>query len=128
MDVERIPRRTTVVRVDLGDAPTDHYWMILRRPHPELCTKGTGYVEDIICRTDAATLVDLHLRRTTFADAMRQGRLHLDGPTDLIRQFPTWFRSSPFADFVPKRERVGRRFSPSSDAQVPERGADSIAQ
>ena len=27
------------------------------------------------CRTDAATLVDLHLRRTTYAEALRSGRL-----------------------------------------------------
>ncbi len=103
VDVERIPQRTIVVRFDLRDRPTDHYWMILRRPNPELCTKGSGYIEDLICHTDAATLVDLHLRRTTFDDAKRSGRLELDGPRDLATQFPTWFRSSPFADFVPKQ-------------------------
>ena len=103
VDVDRMPDRTTTVRFALRDRPGESYWMILRRPRPELCTRGTGYIEDIVCRTDAATLVDLHLRRTTFADAMRDDLLHLDGPTDLVRQFSTWFRNSPFADFVPDR-------------------------
>ena len=48
-------------------------------------------------------------------------RRTLSAGSDLVPQ-------QPFADFVPKPESVGRRFSPGVDAPVPERGADSIAQ
>jgi len=100
VDVQRIPDHTTVVRFDLTDRPAAHYWLILRQPQPELCTNNVGYVEDIVCRTEGACLVDLHLKRITYSDAIRTGRLTLDGSATLIRQFPTWFRTSPFADFV----------------------------
>jgi DNA-binding HxlR family transcriptional regulator len=102
VDVDKIPESTTVVRFALSDRQGEGYWLILRRPRPEFCTKGTGYVEDLVCRTDTTTLVDLHLRRTTYAQAVRSGRLALDGPPRLTRAFSIWFRASPFADYLPQ--------------------------
>jgi len=103
VDVDRIPTGTTTVRFRLDDCPADSYWMLLRRPTPELCTRGAGYVEDLLCRTDGRTLVDLHLRRTGYGEVLRSGRLRLDGPPPLVREFQTWFRTSPFAEYLPDR-------------------------
>ena len=100
VDHDTIPAGTTVVRFALADQPADH-WMLLRRPVSELCSRGSGYVEDLVVRTDATTLVDLHLTRLSYADAVRHGRVTLEGPRDLVRGFRTWFRTSPFAPFVP---------------------------
>lgn len=116
VDVSRLPERTVVVRFDMRDRPTDRYWLILRRPHPELCTKGLGYVEDLVARTDSACLVDIHLTRTSYTEAVRDGRLVLDGPTPLARAFTTWIRRSPFAAMTPgtAAERHSGGESPSS--------------
>lgn len=103
MDIDQIPEGTTTVRFKLAGNPADSYWMLLRRPHPELCTRGSGYVEDLVCQTDSRTLVDLHLRRTTYEAALRSGRVRLDGPPALTRKFPTWFRTSPFAEYLPEQ-------------------------
>jgi DNA-binding HxlR family transcriptional regulator len=100
-DVDQIPEGTTTVRFRLSDHPTSDYWLLLRRPTPELCTRSFGYVEDLVCHTDGRTLVDLHLRRTTYTAALRAGRLRLDGPPSLARKFRTWFKTSPFADYLP---------------------------
>ena len=43
----------------------------------------------------------IHLTRTSYADAVRSGRLVLDGPRSLARAFPTWIRPSPFAAATP---------------------------
>ena len=94
----------------LRDAP-DRYWMILRRPHPELCTRGLGYVEDLVACTDSAALVDIHLQRTTYAEAVRGGRLTLAGPPRLARDVLSWFRPSPFAPYLPEQ---GRQASPTT--------------
>lgn len=101
VDVECLPRGTTTVRVRLADEPAKAYWMLLRRPQAELCTRSGGLVEDLVCETDARTLVDLHLRRLSYPLAVRAGRLRLDGPQDLQRGFAQWFRTSPFAGHVP---------------------------
>jgi len=102
VDLERVPEGTTVVRIDLAD-DAGHYWIVLRQTHAELCTRSAGYVEDIVVHTDTATLVDLHLERLSYADALKGGRLRLDGPPGLTREFRSWFRTSPFAAFVPTR-------------------------
>lgn len=101
VDVGKLPDRTVVVRFDMRDDPAARYWMVLRRPASELCTRPPGYVEDIIARTDSACLIDIHLRRTTYRAALRDERLALDGPPALIRAFLTWIRPSPYADIVP---------------------------
>jgi DNA-binding HxlR family transcriptional regulator len=101
IDVDRIPARTTVVRFELSDRPAEGYWLILRHPQPELCTRPSGYSEDLVCRTDSNTLVDLHLKRLTYPAAIRADRLELLGPPHLSRQFRSWFRTSPFAAFIP---------------------------
>ena len=100
-----------MLRFALADEPDDH-WMLLRRPVSELCTRSSGHVEDLVVRTDAATLVDLHLARIAYADAVRRGRLTVEGPRDLARGFRGWFRSSPFASFV--ADGSARRIRPSA--------------
>lgn len=62
-------------------------------------------VEDIIARTDAACLIDIHLKRTSYQEALRSGRLCLEGPRQLTEAFLTWVRPSPYADIVPARPR-----------------------
>ena len=47
--------------------------------------------------TDAETLASWNLRRLSFADAVHEGRIDVEGPPALVRAFPTWFRASPFA-------------------------------
>jgi len=125
VDVARLPDRTVVVRFDLGGGP-DRYWLILRRPQPELCSRGLGYVEDLVVRTDAACLVDIHLTRTSYARAARSGRLALDGPPGLAHDFFTWIRPSPFAPFAADGQPAARRrrpprtiSSPSSSSRAP---------
>jgi DNA-binding HxlR family transcriptional regulator len=103
VDVDQIPDGTTTVRFQLSDHPASSYWMLLRRPRPELCTRSAGYLEDLVCQTDGRTLVDLHLRRSTYTAALRSGRLTLEGPPSLARKFRTWFKTSPFADYLSER-------------------------
>lgn len=101
VDVDALPTGTTTVRVRLSDHPAQSYWMLLRRPQPELCTRSVGLVEDLLCDTDSSTLVDLHLHRLTYPRAVRAGRLRFEGAPALQRGFAHWFRASPFADYVP---------------------------
>ncbi len=103
VDVDRLPDRTVVVRFELRDHPADSYWMLLRRPAAELCTRGGGYAEDLVVRTDSATLIDIHLKRTSYRAALRADRLSVSGPRHLAAEFLTWIRPSPWAEVVPAR-------------------------
>jgi DNA-binding HxlR family transcriptional regulator len=101
VDLDKIPDGTTAIRFELRDRPAEQHWLLLRRPQPELCSRSSGYAEDLVCRTDAKTLVDLHLTQLTYPRAIRTGRVELTGPPQLCKAFPGWFRSSPFAAYVP---------------------------
>jgi hypothetical protein len=57
----------------------------------------------IIARTDAACLIDIHLKRISYQQALQRGRLSLEGPRQLTEAFMTWVRPSPYADIVPAR-------------------------
>jgi DNA-binding HxlR family transcriptional regulator len=118
VDVDRIPAHTTVVRFELRDRPSAGYWLILRRPQPELCTHPSGYAEDMVCRTDSATLIDLHLKRLGYPAAIREGRIDLIGPPRLTRQFRSWFRTSPFADFIPAEPAISSKPQTTRTAHV----------
>jgi hypothetical protein len=44
------------------------------------------------------------LVRLAVDEALRSGRLSLEGPPQLTAAFTTWIRPSPYADVVPARE------------------------
>lgn len=100
VDPARIPRGRIVIRFDMTGRPKRRFWMIIQK-HPEVCTTAPGFVEDLIVKTDARCLVDLNLRRTTAKQARDEGRLIVEGPPGLTRQFATWFMPSPFAHVAP---------------------------
>jgi len=43
------------------------------------------------------------LKRISYEQALRSGRLCLAGPPQLTAAFTTWIRPSPYADIVPAR-------------------------
>jgi len=68
--------------------------------HPEPAQR----LPDIIARTDAACLIDIHLKRISYTEALSSGRLSLEGPPQLTAAFTTWIRPSPYAEIVPARQ------------------------
>lgn len=101
VDLGRLPRRGLVVRFDLADRPADHFWMLLRPPSPEVCSSHPGGTEDLVVETDAETLARWHLRHVTYADAVADGRLRIEGSDRERRQFLRALRPSPFARSSP---------------------------
>ena len=74
VDPGLLPGRTVVVRLELMDRPDESYWLLLHKPTRELCTKGIGYVEDVIARTDAGCLIDIHLPELDPTQPLRRRR------------------------------------------------------
>lgn len=106
-ETANLPRGRVVIRFDMKDRSKKRFWMILREP-PEVCSTAPGFPEDLIVKTDSRCLVDLHLRRITVARAKGEGRLVIEGPAALVRQFPRWFRPSPFAHIAPDQTSLMR--------------------
>jgi DNA-binding HxlR family transcriptional regulator len=97
VDLEKVPNKGLVARVDLDDRPKEHFWMLLKRPYAEICSTQPGRSEDLIVRTDSETLARWHLRHITYDEAVRSGRLVIQGPRESQDAFVGCIRSSPYA-------------------------------
>lgn len=101
VDGTALPEVGIVVRVELiGDAPT-RFWLLLRPTSSELCGTYLGWPEDLVLRTDAATLAHWHLRHLSYEDAVRTGMLELIGSPAVTKAFLRALRPSPYATTQP---------------------------
>lgn len=106
VDVERLPERRIVARFDLRDRPKERFWLVLQRPDVELCRKHPGFDEDLIVTAETEWLARWHMGRISLADAIREGRIAVDGPPALVRVFRTMGGVSPFGKIRPATKRV----------------------
>ncbi|GAC1612036.1 MAG: winged helix-turn-helix transcriptional regulator [Mycobacteriales bacterium] len=98
VNLDKVPTAGVTVRVvmRLPDA-SRQYWMLLTAPRAEVCTSSMGRVEDLVLTAEAETLAYINLQRLSFGQALRTGRITLDGSPSLVRAFPGWLRGSPYA-------------------------------
>jgi len=97
VDTSLLPDSQITVRVELANRPDERYWLLLRRPQAEICTRYPGTPEDLVLHTDADALARLNLRELSYPQLVRQERITIDGPRNLARAFHTWIRPSPYA-------------------------------
>jgi DNA-binding HxlR family transcriptional regulator len=98
---DRLPERRVVVRFDFTGRPRrERYWLLIERREPEICKTRPGD-EDLFVTADAEAFVKWHAGQLSWAQATRDGRIRLDGPSPLVRSFPTWNARSLFAPIRP---------------------------
>lgn len=100
VDPALVPKGGLVVRFDLADRPTEHFWMLLDQPS-EVCSTYPGRPEDLIVHTDSATIAHWHLRHLTYEQASRAGQIRIDGARRCAAAFIRCIRPSPFAHIQP---------------------------
>jgi hypothetical protein len=76
------------------------YWLVIDGPKPELCYYDPGRETDLVVRLDEQAFGNVVLGRTRFGDALEQGGIEMDGPSDLVRAFPTWLGPTRFAKYA----------------------------
>jgi len=81
--------------VDVQRAPIEH-------GETEICKTYPGLDEDLFITADAEAFVRWHAGHLSWAEATRDTRIRLDGPSWLVRAFPTWNARSAFAHIKPE--------------------------
>jgi hypothetical protein len=62
-----------------------------------VCTAYLGWEEDLVVSPDSDTLARYHLRTLTYDEAVRSGRLTIEGSRSAVRAFVGCIRPSPYA-------------------------------
>jgi len=106
---DRLPPHRVVVRFDFTGACHGSYWMLLEPADVTVCWVDPGYDADLSVTADSVTLHDVWMGRQSFASALADGRVELDGARPYIRGFPTWLALSTFAHVTPANTATAPR-------------------
>ena len=99
---DQLPERRVVIRFDfIGRPRRERYWLIIELGDTEICKTYPGLDEDLYITADAEAFVKWHAGQLTWTQATRGDRIRLDGPSSLVRAFPTWNARSMFARIKP---------------------------
>jgi DNA-binding HxlR family transcriptional regulator len=121
---DRLPDRRVVIRFDFlahrsaprdlstearrakveggtGRLRSERYWLLIERGDTEICKTCPGPDEDLFITAEAEAFVKWHAGQLTWAQATREDRIQLHGPSSLVRAFPTWNARSMFARINP---------------------------
>jgi DNA-binding HxlR family transcriptional regulator len=95
---EHLPDRRTVLRFDFRGAHRGRtIWLLLDPTGSSVCERDEGFAVDLHVAADIVEFMRIWAGRSTWADAIADGTLTIDGARDLVRAFPSWFALSPFA-------------------------------
>jgi hypothetical protein len=99
---DRLPPRRVVIRFDFtGRQRPERYWLLIEHGDTEICKTYPGLDEDLYITAEAEAFVKWHAGQLSWAEATRNRRIQLHGPSWLVRAFPTWNARSAFAHIKP---------------------------
>lgn len=99
---DRLPDRRVVIRFDFSGRPQrERYWLLIERGDTEICKTSPGINEDLHITAEAEAFVKWHAGQVAWGQAIREGRIRVEGSWSLARAFPTWNKRSMFANIRP---------------------------
>ncbi len=89
------------VEFQLTDMPSARrfYWLVFEGDDVDVCVKNPGHDVDLWVTAGMCTLVEVWLGHRSLGDVMSDESLRLDGTTQEVATFSTWFTCSPFAKY-----------------------------
>jgi DNA-binding HxlR family transcriptional regulator len=96
LHLEDLPARRQVVRFDFAE-PRKSYWLVLRRPDPDLCYSDPGFGDDVVVRADLEALVRVYLGQLELGQARAAGLIEIEGFRDAAAAMTRWFPRSGYA-------------------------------
>ena len=103
INLEQVPDKRTVVQFDFTGARSGYFWLVLEQAGTEVCDINPGFPVDLYVTADAMAMHRIWLGRMPLAQALSNGLVALDGPSQLVSQFPSWLALSFFAGIAPAK-------------------------
>lgn len=95
-----LPQLRVVLQFDFTGASEKRYWLILTAQDVSICLTDPGFDLDLLITADLSTFFQIWLGRVDYFDALRDGRVKIDGIPTLAEALPTWFAYSLTAPTV----------------------------
>ena len=116
MDVEAMPAGRTVIEFKFSGAPKDleRFWLVHRDGTMEMCLKDPDLDVDLLVTADLRLFVEAWRGFRDLGKEIGRGRIRLDGPERLCRDFPRWLQLSALASYPRMRGGRERRLSRSA--------------
>jgi DNA-binding HxlR family transcriptional regulator len=94
--VAKWPRGRTVVAFVFDDVPASsrRWWLVVTDDDVDICDYDPGFDVDVTARMPLRTLTRVWRGDESWSQAMRGGKVKLDGPTNVRRQLPDWIGQS----------------------------------
>jgi hypothetical protein len=89
-----------VVQFEFRGERRGSYWLILQRDDVSVCLQHPHFPIDLVVRADIAMFYQVWLGRLSYATAVEQRWVTLQGAPSLRRAFPQWFSWSPMREAV----------------------------
>lgn len=99
IDLESTPDRPVLVRMEFRGAPPgkERFYLHIKPVEADLCLTNPGVHIDVCLTTTPGTMTRVWLGDLPFEEALRTGAIEAEGPHDLLRALPRWFKLSVFA-------------------------------
>lgn len=98
LHLERLPPdRRVVIQFDFRGLRRRSYWLVVDRREASVCLQHPGFDVDLLVTADTVAMHRVWIGRLRLRDAIANGEVRLDGPSQLVRAFPLWLALSSFA-------------------------------
>ncbi|MEU4558267.1 helix-turn-helix domain-containing protein [Actinoplanes sp. NPDC023936] len=107
VDHGAVPPRRTVLRFLFPAAPRPvrDWWLVITPDEADVCDADPGHHVDVLVTAELRCLTDVWRGERTWSSALRSGEVAFQGPEDLRRAVPGWFKPATFAT-VPRPRTV----------------------
>jgi DNA-binding HxlR family transcriptional regulator len=114
IDTRDVTKRTVISVELVGYHRT--FWLVIEPGEASVCYTDPGFEVDAVLTSDLGTLYRVWEGQLDFLDAMRLGRLTVDGPRRIVRDLSRWLPSSPVVPFVRAARAAGAEWASAQEA------------
>lgn len=107
IDLALVPATRTVLWFRFPEVParTRDWWLVIDHGEVDVCDADPGHPVTVALTTPLRTLTRVWRGDVGWTDVVRTGELVVEGPPEVRRAVPSWFKLSQFAA-VPRPERA----------------------
>jgi DNA-binding HxlR family transcriptional regulator len=104
LDYSALSDRRVVIEFRFSDHP-DRFWILRDAQGPSVCKFDPGFGVDATVRSDLPTMYQVWLGKRNLREALRSGKLDIQGTPAVAKRLPSALQLNPVASFVAAESR-----------------------